>query len=186
PHAASPSREGFLAGCVAAAAGASKPRSGTAPPTWRRTERQDARMGREAGFPERAGARPGRHGDPAPDPTGRTERAGTGREGRAGQVQSPGERAPGRTERTQATEAPPRRDPARQAPAGIEAARVQADDVRPDRGQGARPDRGDPAAPGRGEEAREGSRGERGRQEGAGWVEGGRGPGGERPSAGPG
>src|SRR5207247_9214783 len=85
--------------------------------------------------------------------------------------------------RTQAAEAPPRRDPARQAPAGTEAARVQADDVRPDSGQGARPDRGDPAAPGRGEEAREGTRGERGRQEGAGRVEGGRGQGGGRPSA---
>src|SRR5207302_1397382 len=61
-----------------------------------------------------------------------------------------------RERESQAAEAPPRGDPARQAPAGTEAARVQADDVRPDRGQGARPDRGDPAAPDRGEEAREG------------------------------
>src|SRR5205807_8109852 len=81
-------------------------------------------------------------------------------------------------------EAAPRGGPARQAPAGIEAARVQADDLSPERRQGTGPHRRDPAAAGRGEEAGEVPGGERGRQEAETGPEGGAGPGGRRPSAG--
>src|SRR5207249_4488363 len=122
-------------------------------------------MGREARRPERPGPGARRRGDPTPDPAGRIERPGQGRERGTRPLQPAGQRAPGPTQRTQAEEAPPRRRTARKAPAGTEAPRVPTDDVRPDGRQGTRPNRRDPTLAGGGQETREVARGERGRPE---------------------
>src|SRR5881296_3253786 len=135
-------------------------------------------MGREARRPERPGPGARRRGDPTPDPAGRIERPGQGREGGTRPLQPAGERTPGPTQR-------------------IEAPRVSADDVRPDGRQGTRADRRDPTPAGGGQETREVARGERGRPEDEGRAEGrararggrpqarvrarGEGPGGARP-----
>src|SRR6059036_3648529 len=128
-------------------------------------------MGREARRPERSGPGARRRGDPTPDPAGRIERPGQGREGGTRPLQPAGERTPGPTQRIEAEEAPPRRRAAREAPAGIEAPRVPADDVRPDGRQGTRTDRRDPTPAGGGQETREVARGERGRPEDEGRTE---------------
>src|SRR5438445_4549786 len=140
-------------------------------------------MGREARRVERPGPRARRRGDATPDPTGRAERAGQGRERGTRPLQPPGERAPRSTHGAEAAEAASGRRAAREAPTGAEAPRVPTDDLRPDCGQGARADRRDPTAPGGGPEAREVARGERGRPEDEGRVEVRPGPRGGRPQA---
>src|SRR5207245_6108032 len=138
-------------------------------------------MGREARRVERAGPGARGRGDATPNPTGRAERAGQGRERGTRPVQSPRERTPGSTHGAETAEAASRRRAARQAPAGAQAPGVPTDDVRADRGQGARADRRDPTAPGGGPEAREVARGERGRPEDEGRVEVREGPRRRRP-----
>src|SRR5437867_5429726 len=95
-------------------------------------------MGGEARRSERASSDLRRRGDPTPDPAGRAERPGQGREGGTRPLQSAGERAPRPTLGSEAEEAPPRRRAAWKAPARAEAPRVPADDLRPDGRQGAR------------------------------------------------
>src|SRR2546426_10387153 len=128
-------------------------------------------MGREARRPERPGPSARRRGDPTPDPAGRIERPGQGREGGTRPLQPAGERTPGPAQRIEAEEAPPRRGPAPEAPTGIEAPRSSADVVRPDGRQGTRTDRRDPTPAGGGQETREVARGERGCPEDEGRTE---------------